>query len=63
MKQSIRHKKSIEEYEGIVDQNSSHLSFDEFVSYYVINSGNQFTDIRAEMKEKYKGVAVHWQTF
>ena len=48
--------------EEVVHQNSSYLSFSEFVSF-VVDSGNQFMDIKEEMDEKYPGVAVHWQPF
>ena len=42
--------------------NDSLLTFPEFISY-VVDQGQQFQDIRSEMKENYPGVAFHWEPY
>ena len=47
---------------SVQEKRKSHLSFSEFVTY-VVDSGQQFGDLKSEMEEKYPGIGAHWIPF
>ena len=47
---------------NVHEESKSPLSFSEFVTY-VVDSGQQFGDLKAEMEGKYPGIGAHWIPF